>query len=408
MKILLIHSFFHYRGGDATYALELAEGLRERGHEVVPFAMRHPENDPSPWEIEFASLAAHYTATGTVSRVHAGLQAIWSRGAARRVRRLIRRIQPDVAHVQHVHRHLTPSVLRPLRRAGVPIVWTVHDYELICPSGHLFTQGAPCVRCKGHRYIEAWRHRCKHGDPQLSAAVAVEKYVHRALGVTDWVDRFLCPSAFLAQKLVEFGIPQDRVRHLPNFLRSERYGAAGELGQYWLYAGRLTAEKGVDTLIEAARLLPTRTLQIAGDGPLRVRLEQRAGPLGNVHFLGHLPRAELAVHVEKAGAIAVPSIWYENFPYAVTEAQAAGRPVVASRIGGIVEQITDGEDGRLVPPGDAAALAGAVDELLADPVSARLMGQAARRRVEAALDPDRHFERVEAAYEEVVAGGVGG
>ena len=402
MKVLLIHSFFHYRGGDATYALELAAGLRARGHEVFPFAMRHPDNEPSPWEVGFASLAAHYSASTPLQRVRAGLQAIWSRDAAARVRWLVERHRPDVAHVQHVHRHLTPSVLAPLRDAGVPIVWTVHDYELICPSGHLFTDGAPCERCKGHRYLNAWKHRCKHGDATLSAAVAMEKYVHQALRVTEWVDRFLCPSAFLGQKLVDFGFPAKRVRHLPNFLHSARYTAEGDLGNYWLYAGRLTTEKGVSTLLDAARILPNHTLRIAGDGPLRVALEQRAGTLGNIEFLGHLSRTELAAQVEGAGVVAVPSIWYENFPYAVTEAQAAGRPVVASRIGGIVEQITDGEDGRLVTPGDASALAHAVDELLSDRASARLMGQAARRRVERALAPDQHFDRVEAIYDDVV------
>jgi glycosyltransferase involved in cell wall biosynthesis len=239
-------------------------------------------------------------------------------------------------------------------------------------------------------------------------AVAVEKYAHHALGVTRWVDRFLCPSAFLADKLVEFGVPAERVRHLPNFVHADRFDPTRKLGSYWLYAGRLTQEKGVDTLLAAAALLPDRELRIAGEGPLRVTLEQQAARLGNVRFLGHLSRTDLAEQIAEAGAVAVPSIWYENFPYAVTEAQASARPVVASRIGGIPEQIMDGVDGRLVPAGDATALAEAVGALFSDPVSAEAMGRAGRSRVEKALCPALHLRRIERTYADLVGTAVGG
>lgn len=397
MKILMVNSFHHARGGDATYTRALTARLEARGHTVVPLAMRHPDNDPSPWEARFVSWTAPWEARSALEVARLGARLVWSREAARAAEALIRETRPDVAHLQHIHRHLTPSVLWPLRRAGVPVVWTVHDHELICPAGTLFTEGAPCERCRGHRYEEAVRHRCKGGRLGPSLAVAVEKALHRRLEVWQKVDRFLCPSRFLADTLVRFGLPPDRVQHLPNLVDLDP-DPPSDPGEGWLYAGRLTEEKGVSVAIEAARRLPGAPLTICGSGPNLAALRASARDLPHVRFVGHLPPAALASRLRAARAVAVPSIWYENFPYAVLEAQGAARAVVASRIGGIPEQIRDGEDGLLVRPGDPAALAEAIGGLLNDPARASALGAAARARVLRELRPEAHLDTLEALY----------
>ncbi len=376
----MVSSFLHARGGDTTYARSLTRALEARGHGVTPFAMRHPDNDPSPWEARFPTWVDPWGARG-VEQIGLLPRMIWNAESARLLSGVLDELRPDLAHLHHVHRHLSPSVLWALSRARVPVVWTVHDAELICPSGTLYTQGAPCERCRGHRYQEAVRQRCK-GDALLpSVAVALEKAAHRALGVWDRVDRLICPSRFMADALVRFGLPAEQVIHLPNFLEMEPPPPDPGPGRGWLYAGRLAPEKGVDTLLEAARLLPGHPLTLCGSGPLEARVRAALDQLPGARALGHVPRAELARLVGEAAVVVVPSRWPENYPYAVLEAQAAGRAVVASRIGGIPEQIRDGEDGVLVPPGDARALAGAVAALLEDPARARRLGQAARARV---------------------------
>ncbi|MDP2314418.1 MAG: glycosyltransferase family 4 protein [Pseudomonadota bacterium] len=393
VNVLLCSSFLHPRGGDTTCVYAMWHGLEARGHTVAPFAMRHPANLPSPWEVRFPPQLDVWSVRG-VARLAAVAASIHSFAAARAMTALLADHRPDVAHLHHVHRHLTPSILEPLRKAGVPVVWTVHDYELICANGQLYTQGAPCTRCKGHAYDNAVRYRCKRDDLAQSAAVALEKWVHARMGLWTRVDRFLCPSRFLAEQLVAFGVPADRVTHLPNPVLPAPAG--GPIGDHWLYAGRLSPEKGVDDLLDAARRLPARLLHVYGDGPERARLERTAPP--NVRFFGNVPPLRLAAALREAGVVAVPSRWPENFPYAVLEGQLAGRAVVASAVGGIPEQIDDGVDGVLVPPSTPARLADAVEALLSDRAHAARLGARGRERVlrDRAVDP--FITRLEAIY----------
>lgn len=400
MRILMVHSFHHARGGDTTYTRALTRGLIERGHDVSPLAMRHPDNDPSTWEARFPRWVTPRTAQRLSDRTVQALSCVWSAEAAWSARGIARDLHPDVVHVQHLHRHLTPSILPPLRKAGAAIVWTVHDYELICPSGLLFTQGAPCERCRGHHYTQAIRHRCKWGELGPSVGVAVEKAIHRLAGVWDLVDRFLCPSRALADAMIRFGVPHQRVEHLPNPVAAPMHPAAMPTSATagWMVAGRLTEEKGVHVAIEAASRLPEHPLRICGDGPWRTQLERRAADIPWVQFLGHQPQDEMAHRLNEARVVAVPSIWPENFPFAVSEAQAMARPVVASAIGGVPEMITHGVDGMLVPPGDPDALAGAVHALLGDPGLAEALGRAGHSRVRRRLCPAEHLRVIEDHY----------
>jgi glycosyltransferase involved in cell wall biosynthesis len=397
MRVLLIHSFHYARGGDSTYARALTGALEAGGHAVVPLAMRHPHNDPSPWEQRFVSWVDPRSAARG-DRLRAAARLLWSWEARRASRQLVAEARPDVAHLQHVHRHLTPSVLGPLRRAGVPVVWTLHDYELVCANGLLYTEGAPCERCAGHRYHEALRHRCKQGELLTSAAAAVEKGLHALLGVSAQVDRFLCPSDWLRRAVVRMGLPADRVFHLPNLLPPVAARPAPLAGGDWLVAGRLAREKGVHVAIEAARRLPGATLHICGSGPEEAALRHQAASLPQVRFHGHLPQAALAQRIAACRVVAVPSLWPENLPYAVSEAQGLGRPVVASAVGGIPEQIADGEDGVLVAPGDPGALAEAVRALLEDGPRAARLGAAGHARLAAMPGPAAHVAQLQAHY----------
>jgi glycosyltransferase involved in cell wall biosynthesis len=220
--------------------------------------------------------------------------------------------------------------------------------------------------------------------------------------VWERVDRFLCPSQFLAERLVDFGVPSDKVIPFPNFIEPGPEPGPWKPGEGWLFAGRLTPEKGVDVVIEAARLLPQYPLWICGTGPDIVQLKERAQGMNHVHFMGHLPHAELTRRMASVGAVSVPSRWYENFPYAVLEAQALARPVVASRIGGIPEQIESGIDGLLVPPNEPKALADAISQILSDPVRAQSMAEAGADRVRSRLYPAEHMERLLGLYNKLL------
>jgi glycosyltransferase involved in cell wall biosynthesis len=276
---------------------------------------------------------------------------------------------------------------------------TVHDYKLVCPVYTLVSHGEMCERCVGGHFQNAVRLRCNRGSLAGSALVAGETWLHRALRLWEHgVDVFVTPSSYLREKLIAGGYPADRVVHVPNFVDPERFRASPEPGDYFLYLGRLSHEKGVETLIEATAGTPLE-LRIAGEGPERERLEAMAASSGaRVEFLGHRSGDDLERLVAGARAIVVPSRWPENCPLVVLEAMAAAKPLVASRVGGIPELSRDGEEALLVPHGEVAPLREAMLRLQGSDELARRLGGAGRQRVEDLYGPARHLESVAAAY----------
>lgn len=401
MTVLAVNKFYWLKGGAERYFFEVAAMLEAKGHRVVPFAMRHPDNLPSPWSAHFVSEVDFRARLSPVDRVRAAARVIHSREARRRVRALVRETRPAVAHLHNLAHQISPSILAPLRREGVPVVFTLHDYKLLCPTYRFFRDGKVCELCLGGAYLHATVHRCNEGSLAASMVNSLEMYLHRWSGVyRRHVDLFLAPSRFLRGKMIEGGVPEDKVIELPYCLRLERYSPRPEPGSYLLYAGRLSVEKGVEVLLDAMRELPGVELRIAGEGPLREALERRASLLpggARVAFLGYQREEALRELVAGARLVVVPSVWYENSPLAIYEAFALGKPVVGARLGGIPELVEPGRTGELAAPGDAADLARAVRSLWGRGDLAEL-GREARRTAERRFDAGRHYELLLAAY----------
>ncbi|MEC8381220.1 MAG: glycosyltransferase family 4 protein [Myxococcota bacterium] len=397
LNVCMVHSFHHNRGGDTTYTRQVTQGLQSRNHVVHPFAMQHPLNDSVPSQRYFAP----WTPLSQKTKLRAKdiLKLIWSRDAYQAFATAIDQLKPDVIHVQHLHRHLTPSILAAARLRKVPVVWTLHDYELLCPSGKMVRQGQMCSLCANGSVIPAVRHRCKWNNTAASLLSAIEHGTHRLIHIEDWIDAFVCPSQFL-EKHLQKRIPVDRIHHIPNPVQLTKSKPASK--NQWLVAGRLSPEKGFDVAIKAALKLPQYPLLICGDGPERQRLEHLANGAKHIHFLGMLPHETLQKHISESAIIAVPSKWPENFPYAVIEAQAQGKPTVASKMGGIIEQITHEETGLLVPPGDPIALHAAIARLFKKPEWAEELGRKAQSRVATVCRFETHLERLENLYTHVI------
>src|SRR5947209_9498066 len=271
-----------------------------------------------------------------VGKLRATGRVLWSTSARRGMAEVVDHFRPDVVHLHNVYHQLSPSILRPLAQRGVPAVMTLHDYKLACPSYQLLDHGSPCFACGGGHFTQPVRRRCKGGALTASALAGFELWLHTTTGAYDPVGRFVCPSRFLAGKMAEAGVFPDRLRHVPHFADCSRVERKAEPGGPVVFAGRLSAEKGVDTLIEAAGLagLP---LEIAGDGPERRALTLLAGVKapGLVRFHGHLPKSDVHDLFRAASVVVVPSRWFENQPMIVLEAFACGVPVVASDLGGL-------------------------------------------------------------------------
>jgi len=408
LKVLMVNSFHYERGGDCTYTFLLSSLLESRGHEVIPFATRHPRNLESPYDkyfVESVDYNALEADRSPVAALRVLRRAISSREARDAITRLLEDVQPDLAHFQGIHRHLTPSIIAPLKARRIPIVWTLHDYVPICPNTHFYCRGEICEACRPGCFYQAPLRRCKRDSLGVSLAAAIEAYAHRWMRVYTKIDHFVAPSRFLAGKLAEHRFPSKNVTAIPHFIELDQFHESESDEGYALFAGRLAEEKGLRTLIRAKALLGQGELVIAGDGPLREELETMVSSEGipGIRFLGLKTREEVRTLASRARCLLLPSIWYENFPFAVMESFALGKPILASRIGAIPELVDEGRDGLLATPGDAVDLAEKLGSLLADKELARQLGIRGRAKAESEWSPEVHYERLDAVYSSVLS-----
>ncbi|MGB0100787.1 MAG: glycosyltransferase [Nocardioides sp.] len=410
-RVLHVNKFLHRRGGAEGYLLDLAAMQRDDGDEVAFFGMEHPDNDQ-----ECAGTPAPYAAfdvppDGVRAKVALAGRMIWSREARRGMEEALDAFRPDVVHAHNIYHQLSPSVLHAAARRDIPVVLTMHDYKLACPTYQLLDGGTPCTACVTGGPWQAARRACRDGSRAASTVAAVEVSIHRRLGAYDGVRRLIAPSRFLADTMAAAGVYPDRLRVLPNFTDLDvplRHGpATGAV----VFAGRLSAEKGVDTLVRAVGLAgrelsdrPGVLLDVAGDGPDRAALEALAAEVapGRVRFHGRLARPDLVALVGAAGLSAVPSRWHENQPLAVLESFALGVPVLTTDLGGLPELVDD-TTGWVRPADDVAGMAEAIIGALRDPNECELRGKRARRVAEERHHPTRHLAGVRAIYHEAGA-----
>jgi glycosyltransferase involved in cell wall biosynthesis len=401
--LLAINNYYYRRGGAESLYLDhnrIFEGL---GWQVVPFAMRHPENLHTPWseyfvdEIEFGE---PYSLRERVVRVP---KVIYSFEARRKLSKLLANVHVDVCHAHNVYHHISPSILGLLRARGIPTVLTLHDLKIACPAYHMLAHDGICERCRGGRLHNVVLNRCIKGSAALSAIVMIEAIVHRLLGsYARCVDRFIVPSRFYVEKFCEWGMPRSLFRHIPNFVDTERYSPAYTPGRYFVYFGRVSREKGLRTLVGAAADARC-SLVIAGTGPQLEELRALAVNLkAEVAFPGFLSGDELHNVVRNARAVVLPSEWYENAPMSVLEAYALGKPLIGARIGGIPELVRENETGVCFTSGDQASLAAALTDITARPDGEIAgMGRRAREWVENAFTVATYRNRIVDAYREL-------
>jgi len=401
MRLLIGNKFWYPKGGVETYLFELLEELPTHGYDVVPFAMRHPRNRDSAYAEFFVDEVDYHAPQPWRSKIMAAARLLYSRHAAERLEALIDRHPPDLAHLHNIYHQLSPAILPLLARRGIPVVMTLHDLKLACPNYKMRTHGEICERCAGGRYYHAVLNRCIQGSVAASALCAVEMYSHRWSGVYDrYVDRFIVPSRFYRQKMIEAGIDASKLIWIPSFTHVDRYMPSYAVSDYFVYVGRLSEEKGLLTLVEAVRTFKRGTLVIVGDGPVRGSLDRvvAAEGLRHVRVVGPKYDTELIDLMRGAQFSVVPSEWYENCPRSIIESFACGKPVVGANIGGIPEMVTHGETGLLFTPFSAADLREKIEYLFDRPDEVQRMGRAARAKAEREYSVDGHLARLLGVY----------
>lgn len=401
MKILHVNKFFDFKGGAETVLHATMERQRAAGHEVHVFSTRAAGNAPSDDASYFVERFDFAVREGTRKDARKAVAFLWNREAKRAIARMIDKIKPDVIHLHNIYHHFSSSILEPIRASRVPCVQTLHDYKLACPNYKMYTEGAPCERCRGGRYFEAVRHHCLTAGSSGNILGAVEMNMTKLTQAYEKTVRvFICPSQFMADKMSAWGEPSSKMMVVPNAVDLSSVSAT-RAGGYLFVAGRLSQEKGFDVLIRAMAQVPEMKLKIAGIGPEESRLRALAESLNatNVEFLGFLRRAEHADVWRRAAALVAPSVWYENAPLSVLEAMADGLPILASRIGGLPELVGHGENGLLVEPGDVDAWVSAVREFAQTPEEIRVhLAEQSRNRVVERFGWERHLASLSEAY----------
>ena len=415
MKILICSNFYYPRGGDCTYLRTLQDLLEAHGHEVGVFSTRHEGDWPAPMHSAFVPAPDYAVLNRNKSFRGAWLAArrsIWSGEVARALRGLLAEWRPDVAHLQNIHAYLTPSILPVLRRAGVPVVQTLHDYKWLCPdSSMLRPDGHVCGACSGHAFRHCIAGRCKKGSLAASAMAAAEGWFHRFSRASSMIDAWISPSAFLRDTFAEHCLDAGKIRVVHNpYPGGGRDAMAPRDGGYGLYVGSLAAIKGVGVFLSALKDVPGHAIHVVGGGSPaeEAALKAQAAGLGvadRVSFLGNLHGEALWREQTGARYGVVPSVWYENFPYSVMEMLAIGKPVIGSAIGGIPELVLDGETGLLFPAGDSASLADRMRRLSGDASLAARLGSAGKALVARECSAEKHFSQVMAVYRAVGAEG---
>ena len=373
MRVLLVNKFHYRKGGAEAYYLGLGEGLAQRGHQVAYFSMRHPQNLPCEQERYFVSQREYNAPKGPLAAMQDGLALVYSREARTSFDQLLRSFQPDVVHLNNVHRQITLSILDAPALRDTPVVYTAHDPITVCPNYELFDgNGRPCRDCLGGHFLHCLRKRCVKGSRAKSCLATVEAEYLKLHHSYHRVDRVISPSRFLQEALVEGGWPQDKVVWRQNFVDAPVSAQAKKVvdrtdhgNPYLLFFGRLSWEKGVDVLMGAfAEALPhlsaVSRLVIAGDGPMRAELEVslEGSPLGErISFVGFRQGEELRRLVEGATLSVTCTRPPDNMPYSIVESFAAGTPVVGTRSGGIPELVLEGRTGFLSQPDDMHELA---------------------------------------------------
>lgn len=397
-KVLIVTKFYYRRGGDCIYALNLERMLREHGHETAIFAMDYGENETSEWsgywpsEVNFGG--------GAGAKVKAVKRTLGMGDVKAQFARLLDDFKPDVVHLNNIHSYLSPVVGAMAHQRGIRVVWTLHDYKLLCPAYSCLRDGKPCELCF-HGKLPVLKTRCMKGSAAASAIALMEAWRWNRKRLQRDTDRFICPSGFMRTKMEQGYFNPEKLTVLCNFIAPEMLAAYRDIDpakasdgdrDYYCYIGRLSAEKGVRTLLEAASTLPYR-LVVTGDGPLSDELRERYSKYPNIEFTGRLDSDGVRTLLSHAKVSVLPSEWYENNPLGIIESFCAGTPVAGAAIGGIPELVTDGR-GVTFESGNTESLKAAITLAWEKPWD----NAAIQRQALDEFSPERYYGRLSEIY----------
>jgi glycosyltransferase involved in cell wall biosynthesis len=399
-KILLANKFFYLNGGSERVFFQERVFLKKKGFPVVDFSMQDHRNLESPFSDYFIEPVNYHLQSDIRARMRQAMSFVRSSDALDRLEELVQREKPDIAHLHNIYHQITPSIIPFLKKKGIKIILTLHDYKLICPSYLMINKGRTCDECLGNRFHRTLTSGCQHSLVN-GFLLTTEAYYHLIKRSYDAVDLFVSPSRFLAELIGRYRISPRRITILRNGIDTESYKPTYSDKGYILYFGRLSKEKGIKTLLRAHdKICDKVPLKVIGNGPMLSDLKIKH-PIAQ--FLGFKTGNELLHLINEASFVVVPSEWYENCSMVILEAMALGKPVIASNIGGIPEQIDDGITGFLFEMGNVKELAEKIIKLLSDKYLRICMGKEARVKLKKEFSLEKHCNDLLTIYSRILS-----
>lgn len=341
MKILIANKFFYPRGGDCISTINLYELLKSKGNEVAIFSMNYSENNSTEWDKYFAQEVS-FSVGGIKGKLLAIKRIFGGAGVKKQFIKLLDDFQPDVIHLQNIHSYLSPILAKIAHKRNIKVIWTLHDYKLICPAYSCLRNGKTCELCFKDK-TQVIRKKCMKGSLIASVLAYAEIKYWNKKKLIKYTDTFICPSQFMFNKMAANKFPKEKLFVISNFIEQsklillEKYKHENKKLSY-CYVGRLSEEKGISELLKTASKLPY-TLFVAGTGPLFDSLKQQYES-STIHFLGHISSEEVVKLISSVHFLVMPSVCYENNPLSVIESLCLGTPVLGAEIGGIPELLS--------------------------------------------------------------------
>ncbi len=404
MKILLANKFYYLKGGAERHLFDLKELLEENGHKTIPFAMQDNKNVNSSYSKYLVSPVNLEKSSFSLEGIKAAGRIIYSFEARSKMEDLIKTEKPDIAHIHNIYHQISPSILTPLKKAGIPIVMTVHDFKLMCPNYIFYTQNRVCERCKKYKYYNCVIHKCVKDSYAASKINMLEMYYHRFLKIyKNNIDLYITPSQFVKDKLIEFGFNRNKIEVLPHFIKQEQIIEQNNYSEnYILYFGRLSKEKGPVVLLKAMQKVKNIKLKLAGTGPQEKELKDyvQKNNMDNVEFLGYLKGEKLKEAILNSLFVIMPSVFYETFGLTVLESYTYGKSVIASNIGALPELVQEGKTGLLFESGNSDNLAQKINKMLQSREKIENMGSMGKE-FSKKFNRDDYYEKIKEIYKRI-------
>ena len=405
MNILLVNWTWYPSGGDWTYVENMANLYEENGHQVIPFSMHHAQNLPTSYAKYFIK-NIDYKVLNQESKILGAAKvlskSIYSFEAVDQLKKLLKDVKIELAHLNLIHRYITPSILKVLNEAHIPIIWTLHDYTILCPESTFISNSQICEACKVGKFYQVGLKKCKKNSFLASAVAGLDNYVQSFLNNYQYVDYFISPSKFHFEKFEEYGFFKEKLHQIYhsydiNKLVNDKETTDLDTEKYILFVGRLEKIKGAHTLLKAMKVCKDIPLKIVGEGSEEEELKHFATThqLTNISFLGKKNKSQIGDLIRHSEFVICPSEWYEVLGFTIIEAMLLGKPVIGSAIGAIPETVIHDQTGLLFEAGNSEQLAKQIVYLFHQPEKILKLGNQAREHVLKLTNPSLHYQELQ-------------